>query len=154
MHKMLLKHRWQMVHEFCIHQLTWSCLQLKSPNGRRPPTLSLDCKSLQVVSSLPHVHGDFLLRLSMPTQNMKNMTNFLRTNGCCMYQGWFGLTQLRKGLEVRFWGFGTVSNVRFDEMGCGKSNNDGVGWTRKPCNVDGVNPFIWGPESWRVTLFP
>ena len=44
-----------MVHEFCIHQLTWSCLQLKSPNGRRPPTLSLDCRSLQVVSSLPFI---------------------------------------------------------------------------------------------------
>ena len=40
-----------------------------------------------------------------------------------IYRGWFGLTQLRKGLEVRFWGFGTVSNVRFHEMGCGKSNN-------------------------------
>ncbi len=42
-----------MVHEFCIHQLTVSSFQLKTPNGRRPPTLSLDCRSLQVVSSLP-----------------------------------------------------------------------------------------------------
>ena len=127
-----------MVHEFCIHQgnrvflpiknTEWSQatnieLGLQIPSGSVILTFDL-LYLLGVGMYIHHVHEIFVEALNAHWKTRQLSLWQLQ----CIYRGWFGLTQLRKGLEVTF----------------------GV-WTKEPCDMNFCeSPYF---ETWKLMRY-